>query len=216
MASKYDKFWQANEQAGNLVETIDNYKVGNNTFGKYGRFTIESADICLLISKLEGISPEIDAHTWLNETTFRNYSESNPNTKNNPNDDFDKYDVGPRQINVGLLKANIAVNYISIKGLDLFKITGTKSPIYNGDPIQNAQCGARLLKRMGQGAIVGPNKQIMFPPVLLQTWQTMSLDQKNERRVVAYTGPDARPFRLESWRVLGPMFKKFFEVYGKE
>lgn len=216
--SKYDDFWRANEAAGGLVEAIANEKAGNYTFRRYGSFTIETADVCTLISKLENLPPEMDAFTWMHETTFRNYSESNPNAKNNPSDDFDLYDVGPRQINVGLLKANILNKYISIKGLDLAKIIGTKSPLFTGDPIENARCGARILLRQGQSVIVGSKnnqKYTMFPPVALSTWTTMPLDEKNERRIVAFTGPEARPNRLASWQKFGPMFKKFFEEFQK-
>lgn len=211
MASKYERFWQANSLAGNLVETID------QQFGKFGRFTVESADIIGLVSTVEQVSPEIHAVTWMNETTFRNYSESNPNKKNNPNDDFTLYDVGPMQINVGILKANLSVNYISITGLDINKVVGNKGPIFTGDPIENHRCAARLLKRMGQGVIVGKKdgqKFTMFAPLTSQSWANLTLDQKNERRVVNYTGPEARPARLESWKKYGPMFKKFFEVYA--
>lgn len=212
MASKYDRFWEANKLAGNLVETID------LQYGKYGRFTVESADIIVFVSTIEQISPEVHAVTWQNETTFRNYSESNPNTKSNPNDDFNLYDVGPMQINIGTLKANLGVNYISITGLDINKIVGNKGPIFTGDPIQNHRCGTRLLKRMGQGVIVAKKdgqKFTMFEALTSQSWANLTTDQKNERRVVNYTGPEARPARLDSWRKYSPMFKKFFEVYNQ-
>jgi hypothetical protein len=218
MSSKYDTFWKANDLAGGLVEAIDSYKVGSYTFGRYGKFTVESADICVMISKLEGIAPEVDAVTWMNETTFRNYSESNPNAKNNPKDDFELYDVGPRQINVGMLRANLAVNYISIKGLDINKILGTKAPIFNGDPIENARCAARLLKRMGSAVIIGEKdgqRYQMFESIPWTSWQSVPDEIRNRRRVVAYTGPAARPGRLETWNKLSSMFKKFFEEYQK-
>lgn len=216
--NKYEKFWTAQTMAGNLVETITNEPVGKYTFGRYGKFTIETAEVCLLIAKLENIAPEMDAFTWMHETTFRNYSESNPNTKGNPNDEFDFYDVGPRQVNVGILKKNIARSYISIKGLSLEKITGTKGPLFNGDPVENARCGARILLRQGQSPIVGEKdgtRFVMFPGLTADEWKTLDKDLKMERQVVAYTGPAARPYRMESWKKFGPMFRKFFEEYTR-
>ncbi len=210
--NKYDKFWAASTTAGNLVEAI--YSV----FGKWGSFTIESAEFSLLMNTYEGIAPELFAFTWMNESTFKFYSEPNRNNKRNPQDLFDKYDVGGLQMNVGQLKANIENKYISIKGLDFAKIVGTKGPFFNGDPIQNSRCASRFLLRIGSAEIVA-NKDgkpfVLFPKLELQDWLKLSSDESNKRRAVAYTGPDARPFRLESWSKFGPMFKKFFEEYQK-
>lgn len=216
--NKYEKFWSAQTAAGHLVETITNEPVGKYTFGRYGKFTIETADVCLLIAKLENVAPEMDAFTWMHETTFRNYSESNSNTKNNPNDEFSFYDVGSRQVNVGLTEKNIESGYISIKGLNWERITGTKAPLFNGDPIENARCGARILLRQGQSEIVGEKDKkrfVMFPALTASEWKTLDRDLKMERQVVAYTGPAARPARLESWKKFGPLFRRFFEEYQK-
>lgn len=208
--NKYDKFWAANAAAGNLVEEV------NKIFGKWGTFTIESAEFSLLMQQLEQISPELFAFTWMNESTFKLYSEPNRNEKRNPEDSFDKYDVGPVQMNVGQLKANIANKFISIKGLDLAKITGTKGLLFNGDPIENSRCASRFLLRIGRGSIQaranGGEIYELYPSAVI-SWNSLDIDSMNERRAVAYTGPDARSYRQNSWKKFGPMFKKFFEEF---
>ena len=206
--SKYDRFWDANQQAGNLVETI------NAQFGKWGTFHVDNADFINELYRAEKCDRALLAVTWMNETTFRFYSE--PNQNNSP-DDFTKWDVGPFQMNVGLLHASIANQYLSVKGLDLAKITGTQagSILYNGDPWHNACIAARLLKRTGQQTIIkGKKREVMFWGVTAQSWAVMPEDTKNRRRAVAFTGPEARPFRLESYNKYAPMFTKFFEVYN--
>lgn len=207
--SKYDKFWNASASAGNLVEEV------NKVFGKYGAFTIESAEFSLMMQRFEGIKPELFAFTWMNESTFKLYSEPNRNEKRNPEDSFDKYDVGPLQMNVGQLKANIDNKFISIKGLELAKIIGTKGPLFNGDPVQNSQCASRFLLRIGRGEIVAnrQGKSVVLFPKATTNWNDLSVDEQDARRAVAYTGPDARPFRLDSWMKFGPMYKKFFEEF---
>jgi hypothetical protein len=206
--NKYDLFWHCNDLVGNVVEEVD------KTFGKWGQFTIDSADFILRVNEVENVSPELLAVTWMNETTFRFYSEPNPNKKSNPNDDFDKYDVGPFQLNVGTLKANVANKYLSIKGLDINKILGTKGKAFNGDPFEHSLCAARFLNRIGQGEIVGgKEREIMFTKLTQEQWSKLNLDAKNGRRAIAYTGPEARPYRMESWKKFGPMFKRFFDVY---
>lgn len=210
--NKYDKFWKANELAGNLVQEI------NKPFDKYGTFTIESAEFSLLMSRYENIAPELFAYTWMNETTFKFYSEPNRNTPRNPEDDFSKYDVGPLQLNVGWLRKNIDVGYINIKNLDFNKIVGTKSDLFNGDPIEHSRAASIFLLRIGQAEIVAKkNNQVytMFQKLTPELWKVLSEDAKNGRRAVAFTGPEARPHRLAGWQKFGPMFKTFFEEFQK-
>jgi hypothetical protein len=207
--SKYDRFWAANEKAGGLVEKI------RAQFGKWGEFTIESAEISLLMKRLEGVSPALFSFTHMNESTFKIYSEPNKNTPRNPNDDFDKYDVGGMQMNVGILKANLNVKFFSIGDLDLNKIIGTKGNMFNGDPIQHFRAASKYLKALGRGQIVGPKKVVLFEKLTQEQWDKLNEDVKNGRRAVAYTGPDARPFRTENWKKFGGMFKTFFEEFEK-
>jgi len=206
---KYDRFWTASAAAGNLVEAV--YSV----FGKWGSFTIESAEFSLEMERLEKVSPELFAFTWMNESTFKFYSEPNRNEKRNPEDSFDKYDVGPVQMNVGQLKANIENKFLSIKGLDRNKITGTKGPLFNGDPIQSSQAASRFLLRIGRAEIIGPKQKMLFSKVTAEDWNLTDEYIKNTRRAVAYTGPDARQYRLDSWNKFGSMYKKFFEEFKK-
>lgn len=207
--SKYDKFWAASEKAGGLVGKV------REQFGKWGEFTIESAEIALTMKRLEKISPELFAFTWMNESTFKLYSEPNRNTPRNPNDDFDKYDVGGLQMNVGILKANLANKFFSIQGLDLERAVGKKGPLFSGDPIENFRVASRYLLRIGRGEIIGPNKGVLFETLTVEQWAKLNEDVKNGRRAVAYTGPDARPFRTENWKKFGGMFKTFFEEFEK-
>ena len=182
---KFSKFWIANSHSTNGMIDGGVIKYVNDTFGKWGQFCIDNADVILLVSTLEKISPELLAVTWMNETSFRFYSE--PNT-NGHFDNFTYHDVGPLQLNVGWLERNISVKYLNPVGLDVPKITGTMSNIFNGDPIQNLRMGARMLLRIGK---------------------------TDDERVVKYTGPAARAYRLKSWQQFGPMFKTFFDEYKK-
>ena len=209
--NKYDKFWQANSESGDVVGVV------SSVFGKWGMFHIDAADFTLRIASLESIAPELFAVTWMNESSFKFYPEPNPNKKSNPKDDFDKYDVGPLQTNVGILRKNIENKYLSIKGLDLEKIIGTKSQEFNGDPIENSRLAARLLLRAGRSAIIassGGNRFELFPALTSQQWAVMPSYQRMERQAVAYTGPEARPYRLKSWKQFSSMFREFFRVYG--
>jgi hypothetical protein len=175
---KFDKFWEANIKANSLRLLI------HDKFGKYGSWEVDNADTILVVSKLEHISPELLAVTWLNESTFRFYSEPNTNGFIN---DFSKHDVGPLQLNVYWTLANIQVKYLNPVGLDVDKALGTISKIFNGDPMQNLRLGARRLLRGGK---------------------------TDTERVVNFPGPKSRNARLKSWQEFGPLFSKFFEVYG--
>lgn len=205
--NKFDGFQLANQASG-VVEAV------REKFAKYGDFNVGAADVILLISETEKVDPALFAVTWLNETTFRTYSEANRNEARNPNDDFNLYDTGPAQLNVGTMKANIANQFLNAKGIDVNRAFGTKAPLFNGDPLENLRLGTRLLLRIGRGTITGPSKTILYQAVSQERWATMSEAEKNERRVVAYTGPEARPYRLRSWQKFGSMFTRFFEVYS--
>jgi hypothetical protein len=204
--NKFDRFWEA-EKASRVVEEV------NKTFGKWGGFHIDNADVILEVAKLENVSPELIAVTWLNETSFRFYSE--PNTNNQP-DNFLKHDVGPMQLNVYYTLENIKVKFINPAGIDISRALGSKSNFFNGSPKENVRLGARTLGRIGRGEIEGPRDSTMFPKLSVEHWNSLSLDDKNLRRAVAYTGPDARTYRLKSWQKFYPMFKQFFEIYEKE
>jgi hypothetical protein len=209
---KFDRFWQANEVSDVCVGV-------QNVFGRWGLFAIDNADIILEVCALmrsigKPITPELLAVTWLNETTFRFYSEPNKNNS----EDFNKWDVGPLQINVGVLKANLANKFISLDkvNLNIEQVLGSNSGsnLFNGNPEANIVCAAVILHRIGQGAIVeGKERKLMFPALTAQAWAVMPEGLKNERRAVAYTGPEARSYRLKSYRVFAPMFRKFFEIY---
>lgn len=205
--NKFDRFQLANQASG-IVEAV------RETFGKWGEFHVDNADALLWMREIESVDPTLAAVTWLNETTFRFISEPNPNTERNPDDLFEMYDVGAFQLNVGLLYRNRDNKFLSLKGLDINKITGTKAPLFNGDFWEHSCAAARMLLRIGQGTITGPSESILYKATPLDQWATMSEVEKNERRVVAYTGPEARPYRLKSWHKFGPMFEKFFEVYS--
>lgn len=168
----------------------------------------------LLVSETEMVSPSLLAVTFCNETTFRFYSEANPNTPRNPDDDFEKYDVGPMQLSVWQMRANIANRFLNVKGIDVDRALGTKSPLFNGDPLENLRLAARLLLRIGRGTIVGPSETILYPAVTPEQWDQLSEHGRNERRVVAYTGPEARPSRYRSWVKYRPMFDHFFKIYS--
>jgi hypothetical protein len=185
MTNKFDKFWKANliateQPSGNtLTDAI------KERFGYWGSFEIDNADAILVVSKLEHVNPALVALTWMNETTFRFYSE--PNMNGAP-DNFTKWDVGPMQLNVGWLLKNIQVKYLNPVGLDVLKVTGGKSNLFDGDPMENLRMGARMLVRIGK---------------------------TDEERAVIYTGPNARPNRLKSFHQFFPMFTTFFEEYTK-
>jgi hypothetical protein len=129
------------------------------------------------------VSPEAISVTWLNETTFRFYSEPN---KNNQPENFDAWDVGPFQTNIFWTKGDLRVKRISAVGLTELGMFGHAVDVFDGNPMENGLAAVRRLKKMGK---------------------------TDEERVVAYTGPKARPSRLESWKEYAPLFQKFFSVY---
>jgi hypothetical protein len=205
--NKFDKFWEADKVAGNITAEV------RGKFAKYGTFEIDNADIILQVSAFEKCPPELLAVTWMNETTFRFYSEPN---KNGLDFDFNAWDVGPFQMNVGILHANLNNRYLSSIGLTLLDITGTDEDMFNGDPVQNAHMAARHLMRGGsQNIVAGKERYVMFPSLTFREWADLPEDEKNLRRAVAFTGPEARPARAESFKKFGPMFKKFFEEYSR-
>jgi hypothetical protein len=205
LASKFDRFWEA-ANASRVVEEV------HQQFGKWGGFHIDNADVILEVSKLEKISPELLAVTWLNETSFRFYSE--PNINNQPNN-FSKHDVGPMQLNVYYTKADVQNKFINASGIDIGKALGTPSRMFNGDPKENIRFAARRLVRIGRAQIEGPEKSILFPKLSVPDWESLPQEQKNLRRAVTYTGPEARPSRIKSWNKFSPMFKEFFEIYNE-
>lgn len=206
MSSKYDKFWQANEMSEDVLGEVQKY------FGRWGSFHIDNADVILTISSLEIISPELLAVTWLNESSLKFIVE--PNKNNQPNN-FDAWDVGPMQMNVGWTKKDLQVGFFSDKGINLSRALGTASDLYDGDPFDNLRLASRRLLAGGRGLIAGPNKTTLMEGINSKMWERIPDDVKNLRRAVGYTGPEARQKRLESYQKFAPMFKKFFEVYGQ-
>lgn len=212
--NKFDRFWDANRLSGDVVTAVAGDYL-SPAFGKYGTFQIDNADIILLVSKLEVIAPELVAVTWMNETTFRFYSE--PNTNGRP-DDFDKWDVGPMQTNVGYTMKDIAVGFIRNEGLNTAKAFGTMDAIvvFDGDPIENLRLGARKLNALGRAEVIGKDKKILLPKVTVEGWKQYDDWTKNRRRAALYTRPDAREARIASYNKYAPMFRKFFEVYSQK
>lgn len=206
--NKFDRFIAADNSVGPAKLTLE---IGAK-FAKYGTFSIDNADIILVVSKLEKIVPELIAVTWMNETTFRFYSE--PNKNGQPNN-FDAWDVGPMQMNVGWTKKDLQVGFFSDKGINISRVLGTAADLYDGDPLDNLRLASRSLLARGRGTVAGPNNTTIFEPVNIKMWERIPDDMKNLRRAVAYTGPDAREKRMESYQKFAPMFKKFFEVYGQ-
>ncbi len=200
MPNRYDKFWQANSAAGDIVKEME------KTFSIWGRFTIDSADFILDISRREVISPELLAVTWMNEFTFGYYGPANMN--GHP-EDFNRWDVGPFQLNVGYTMADIKVGFVNAKGVDLAKAFGTKTPRFSGDPIENTRLASRKLLALGRARISDA-----YPKLTVEQWAKLTLDQKNLRRAVLYCGEDSRDHRLRSWLKYGEMYKKFFSLWA--
>lgn len=179
-------------------------------FKGWGTWTIGSADVCWLIANQEGIAPELLAVTWANESTFRDYCE--PNT--NGSDDPAMWDIGPMQINRGIMQANIANKFINPKGIDIQRALDSTREIFIGDPLENLRLGARFLRRIGQGVITGPSETILYTKAVGDDWAALEPKIQNERRAVAYTKPDSRPPRFASWSKYASMFQTFYKLYN--
>lgn len=218
--SKYDRFWAANKavetwtRSGErgtltLTEEID------AVFGKWGAFHVDNAETVLLVSRMEDVAPELLAITWMNESSFSFLVEPN---KNNQPDNFNKWDVGPMQVNVEYTLADIEVGFFSGAGLDVKAALGTPvgSTLFNGDILENMRLGARKLKALGRAGVVGKNKVILLPKVTVEAWKTTDEDIKNLRRAALYTRPDARDARIGSYLKFATMFKTFFASYGEQ
>ena len=199
---KNERFQRAMELSG-LVGQIE------ADFKGWGAFSISAADVITMIATDEGIAPELLSVTVLNESTFRFYCE--PNT--NGSDDPYFWDVGPAQLNRGNIQRSIANQFINGKGIDIARALDSTATMFIGDPLQNLRLASRFLKRIGQGTIVGPSETVLYPS-LAAMWAEVPEAQRNERRAVAYTGPEARPARFQSWQKYSPMFQRFFELYN--
>lgn len=206
--NKFDKFITSDNSVGPARLTLEI----SSKFGKYGTFSIDNADVILLVSRLENISPELLAVTWLNETTFRFYSEPN---KNNKPDNFSAWDVGPMQLNVGYTQKDLAVGFFKGLDLDLTKAFGNAlgAELFNGDPITNIRLAARKLKALGRADVIGKNNERIYLKASVEDWKNFAEDYKNLRRAMLYTGPEARNARRDSYIKFAPMFEKFFKVY---
>jgi hypothetical protein len=228
--NKYDRFIEADLEAGKLIPEEPLKKGlfdgnGNSLtpwlltqlirekFGKWGVFHIDNADTILLVSKLEHIAPELLAVTWLNESTFRFYCEAN---KNGQETNFQAWDVGPMQVNVGYTLKDITVKFFSGEGINIYSAFGDQTPLFSGDPILNLRLGARKLRALGRASVIGKDKQQIAEKLTLQEWEQTPEDIKNLRRAMLYTRPDARNARYDSYEKFAPLFKKFFEVYNEQ
>jgi hypothetical protein len=205
MADKYQRFWDANHAASDIVGQIA------KRWGHWGGLRQDNADVILMVSKLEKIAPELLAVTWVNESSFTFYCEPNKNNSS----DFNKWDVGPMQLNIGYTSEDIKVKFVSGNNISLSRAFGNPTDLFSGDPIENVRLGAQKLIALGRAAVIGKNKQELFPKVSVDWWKTLDEDTKNLRRAMLYTRPDARNWRGEIYLQLAPAFKKFFEVYGK-
>ena len=154
---------------------------------KYNYFTPDAARLILLVSKWHGITPELLAVTWMNESVFSFYPQ--PNNNGTP-DDFSKWDVGPMQMNVKWTLADIDVKYYAVPAdLNLREALGTHHNIhFNGNPTANVRLAAIKLKRLHK--------------------------TDDAQRAIMYTGPNARPYRLESFNKYAPLFRTFFERFN--
>lgn len=211
--NKYDHFYECNKTAGDIVAAME------KDFHIWGRFTIDSADFVVDVSKVEPIAPELFAVTWQWEYTFGFYAPANVN--NDP-DDFLKHDVGQMQLNVGHTLADIEVKFFSATGIDVDRALGTKSPRFNGDAMENARLAARKLLALGRGRLVWDRRGgvtvrdeqvVLFEKVTVEEFKALTEDQRNERRAVAYCGVRSRRHRQLKWLQYGSMFRKFFEAY---
>jgi hypothetical protein len=205
--NKYDRFWQANHEASDIVGQVA------GVWGYYGGFAVDNADIILKVSQQELIAPELLAVTWPNESSFTFYCEPN---KNNSPAEFPKWDVGPMQLNVWYTREDIRVGFVKADGIDLDKAFGTPADLFNGDPVENIRLGARKLKALGRAAVIGKNKGQIAEKLSVEEWKTTPEDIKNLRRAMLYTRPDARNARYDSYNRFAPLFKKFFEIYKNQ
>lgn len=179
-------------------------------FHDWGIFHLDNADTLLWLHQVEGVDLATAAVTWANESTFRYHVEPNKNSPRNPDDLFEHYDVGPGQINVGRTRADIEVKFLNAKGIDLIRAFGTKE--IPPDPLENLRLSCRKLMRIGQGTITGPSDTVLYPSVA-HVWADVPEVERNERRSVAYCGPESRPARYQSWVKYGPLFTRFFQLY---
>lgn len=201
---KNERFKFAMEQSG-LVGQVE------ADFRGWGVWRMDNADTCLWLQQTEKVNVALVAHMWLNESTGRFLCEPNTNKPRNPTDDFELYDVGPAQLNVAKTRADIANKFLNVKGIDVGRALGTKTIF--PDPFENLRLASRKLLRIGQGTIVGPSETILYY-LAVKDWASLTGDIQNERRAVAYTGPEARPARYQSWVKYAPMFTTFFKLYA--
>ena len=201
---KNDRFQRAMELSG-LVGQIE------ADFRGWGVFHIDNADTLLWLHQVESIDFALAAVMWGNESTFRYQVEPNTNASRNPDDLFDLYDVGPGQNNVRQTRADIEIKFINAKGIDVLRALGSKD--IPPDPLENLRLSCRKLMRIGQGTITGPSQTVLYPSVA-DHWADVPEAQRNERRAVAYTGPEARPARYQSWVKYAPLFTAFFKQYN--
>ena len=200
---KNERFQAAMDDSG-LVGQIE------ADFKGWGLFHIDNADTLLWLHAVEQVDLAAAAIMWMNESTFRYQVEPNTNAPRNPDDLFEHYDVGPGQLNVGRTQADIKVKFLNPQGIDLMRAFGTSEQ--PPDPLENLRVSCRKLMRIGQGTIVGPSETVLYPSVA-HLWSQVPEVERNERRSVAYCGPDSRPARFKSWVKYSPLFTRFFQLY---
>lgn len=175
-------------------------KIAASNYGKYGNLTLEAAKLIQQVAIAENCSPVVLSISWLNESSFRLTPE--PNTNGKP-DDFDHWDVGPMQLNVHWTNATIRMKEVAAmaedwSGVASYRSDGTPMD-FNGDWIANIRMAARRLNA-----------------IHTKTFDALGFASPDEMRTVKYTGPNAQPYRLTSYREYAPLFQKFFECFNTD
>lgn len=191
-----------------------------SNYALYGPINEEAIRIILRVGEWEKCPPTMGAHTHMNESSFRLYLEPQTNEKSDPENikNPDKWDFGPWQINRGLYLRNVELKYYrglpdeDVFGRVFYNPDGTPAE-FNGNPLINAQAGARhLMRKTGpwaaECAICGEFKECKG-----KTHEKMLFRSLDEYRVGGYCGLESRPYRVRSWRLWESYFEEFFRIY---
>lgn len=117
-----------------------------------------------------------------------------PNS-NGSDDDINKWDVGPFQLNIYWTLKAVEKGEVSFSGLNELNVFGynfyqsdgvTPAPNFSGSPLANARMGARRLHAIGGS---------------------------DRNKAIKYTAPASQPARGQSYDGFAKRFKDFFTCY---
>jgi hypothetical protein len=146
-----------------------------------------AADVLTDINNHEGVSVELLAVTWMNESSFKFGPLPHTNPGNSYDWDYGPFQLNPRWIDRDIFKGNIknsGDNWLST--FDVYGLTvGDANQGFDGDPAANGRMAAR---RMYWG-------------------------KTDREKAMNFTKPTSREERGISYDNFAPLFRQFFDCY---